>query len=49
MPSGIFFAIDDDLNNQFHVELKRRLGRELRRGDITQAGEDAIKLWLGRE
>lgn len=43
---GLFLGISDELNQEFHDELKRRLGRELRRGDITSAGEDAIKMWM---
>jgi len=46
MPRGVFFGIDDELNRQFHEEVARRLGRPLRRGDILQAGEEAILIWL---
>lgn len=46
MPKGLFFAVPDDLNTAFHEELKTRLGRPLRRGDVTNAGEDAIKAWM---
>jgi len=47
MPKGLFFAVSDELNAAFHDELKKRLGRPLRRGDVTNAGEDAIKVWMG--
>lgn len=43
---GLFLGISDELNQEFHAELKRRLGRELRRGDVTNAGEEAIKAWI---
>ena len=46
MPKGIFFAVSDELNTAFHEALKKRLGRPLRRGDVTNAGEEAIKAWL---
>jgi hypothetical protein len=45
---GLFLPISDDLNEAFHAEIEKRLGRPLRRGDIQNAGEDAIKLWLSR-
>lgn len=43
---GLFFPISDNLNDAFHAEIEKRLGRPLRRGDIQRAGEEAISLWL---
>lgn len=45
-PRGLFIALPDDLNYDFHEEIERRLGRPIQRGDVTKAGIEAIKLWL---
>jgi hypothetical protein len=43
---GIFFSISDELNRDFHRVLEKRLGRKIKRGDLTKAGSDALKLWM---
>lgn len=43
---GIFLPISDELNAAFHAEIERRKGRTLRRGDLRDAGEEAIRLWM---
>jgi len=46
MPAkGIFFSISDEENALFHAVLERRLGRKIKRGDLTAAGSEALKLW----
>jgi hypothetical protein len=47
-PKGIFLPISDELNAAFHTEIERRKGRKLLRGDLRDAGEEAIRQWLGR-
>ena len=46
MSKGIFLPISDELNVAFHTEIKRRKGRKLLRGDLRDAGEEALKLWM---
>ena len=45
---GIFLPISDELNAAFHAEIERRKGRKLLRGDLRDAGEAAIRLWMER-
>jgi hypothetical protein len=44
--TGIFFCISDEENALFHTALEKRLGRKIKRGDLTTAGSEAIKLWM---
>jgi hypothetical protein len=44
--TGIFFCISDEQNVAFHVALERRLGRKVKRGDLTKAGSEALRLWM---
>lgn len=47
MPAkGIFFSISDEENAIFHAALERRLGRKIKRGDLTVAGLEALHLWI---
>jgi hypothetical protein len=46
---GIFLPISDELNAAFHAEIERRNGRKLLRGDLRDAGEEAIQLWMAAE
>ena len=47
MPAkGIFFSISDEDNALFHAALERRLKRKIKRGDLTKAGSEALKLWM---
>lgn len=46
---GLFLQISDELNAAFHAEVERRFGRALRKGDITNAGEEAIKAWMAKQ
>jgi len=43
---GIFFSISDELNEEFHLILEKRMGRKIKRGDLTKAGADALKMWM---
>lgn len=43
---GIFFSISDEENAAFHAALERYLGRKIKRGDLTKAGSEALKLWI---
>lgn len=43
---GIFFSISDEENAAFHEALTNKLGRKLRRGDLTAAGAEALRLWI---
>lgn len=45
---GIFLPISDELNAAFHAEIERRNGRKLLRGDLRDAGEEAIRLWMAK-
>ena len=47
MPAkGIFFSISDEENAIFHAALEKCLGRKIKRGDLTAAGSEALKLWM---
>ena len=46
-PTGLFFAVDEALRQRFYVEIEKRNGRKIRRGDVLRAGEEAIKTWIG--
>jgi len=45
---GIFFSITDEDNVSFHAALERHLRRKIKRGDITEAGAEALRLWIGK-
>ncbi len=45
---GIFLPISDELNAAFHAEIERRKGRKLLRGDLRDAGEEAIRMWIAQ-
>jgi hypothetical protein len=47
-PTGLFFAVNEEVRQQFYAEIQKRNGRNLRRGDVLNAGEEAIKAWLAR-
>ena len=47
-PTGLFFAVDEELRQKFYAEITRRNGRAIRRGDVHRAGEEALKLWITR-
>jgi hypothetical protein len=47
-PTGLFFAVNEDLRQAFYAEIERRNARPMRRGDVLHAGEEAIKAWLAR-
>jgi hypothetical protein len=48
-PKGIFLPISDELNAAFHAEIEKRKGRKLLRGDLRDAGEEAIKSWVANK
>jgi hypothetical protein len=43
---GIFFSISDEENAAFHAALQRHLKRKIKRGDLTAAGAEALRLWI---
>jgi hypothetical protein len=45
---GLFLPISDELNAAFHAEIERRKGRKLLRGDLRDAGEEAIRIWIAQ-
>lgn len=47
LQKGIFFSISDELNAKFHAEIERRLGRKIKRGDLTAIGNEMIENWIG--
>jgi hypothetical protein len=44
--SGLFLQLSPETIKEFRTEIERRKGRAIRRGDMRDAGEEAILAWI---